>query len=43
MSLQDDNKATVGRWFTDFWCKTCNLAVVDEIARTGHAAEILAA
>ena len=19
MSLQDDNKATVGRWFTDFW------------------------
>ena len=32
MSLQDDNKATVGRWFTDFWGKTCNLAVVDEIA-----------
>jgi hypothetical protein len=32
MSLQDDNKAIVGRWFTDFWGKTCNLDVVDEIA-----------
>jgi predicted ester cyclase len=32
MSLQDDNKAIVGRWFTDFWGKTCNLGVVDEIA-----------
>jgi predicted ester cyclase len=32
MSLQDDNKAVVGRWFTDFWGKTCNLSVVDEIA-----------
>jgi predicted ester cyclase len=32
MSLQDDNKAIVGRWFTDFWGKTCNLRVVDEIA-----------
>ncbi|HXU57531.1 MAG TPA: ester cyclase [Verrucomicrobiae bacterium] len=32
MSLQDDNKAIVGRWFTDFWGKTCNLSVVDEIA-----------
>lgn len=32
MSLQDDNKAVVGRWFTDFWGKTCNLRVVDEIA-----------
>jgi hypothetical protein len=31
MSLQDDNKAIVGRWFTDFWGKTCNLDVVDEI------------
>jgi len=30
--LQDDNKAIVGRWFTDFWGKTCNLSVVDEIA-----------
>jgi predicted ester cyclase len=32
MSLQDDNKAIVGRWFTDFWGRTCNLNVVDEIA-----------
>jgi predicted ester cyclase len=32
MSLQDDNKAIVGRWFTDFWGDTCNLAVVDQIA-----------
>lgn len=32
MSLQDDNKAVVGRWFTDFWGMTCNLRVVDEIA-----------
>ena len=32
MSLQDDNKAIVGRWFTDFWGETCNLAVVDELA-----------
>jgi predicted ester cyclase len=32
MSLQDDNKAVVGRWFTDFWGRTCNLGVVDEIA-----------
>ena len=32
MSLQDDNKATVGRWFTGFWGKTCDLGVVDEIA-----------
>jgi predicted ester cyclase len=32
MSLQDDNKAIVGRWFTDFWGETCDLTVVDEIA-----------
>ena len=32
MSLQDDNKAIVGRWFTDFWGKTCDLRVVDAIA-----------
>ena len=35
MSLQDDNKAIVGRWFTDFWGKACNLATVDEIAAPG--------
>jgi predicted ester cyclase len=27
-----ENKAIVGRWFTEFWGKTCNLAVVDELA-----------
>lgn len=32
MSREDDNKAIVGRWFTDFWGKTCNLGIVDEIA-----------
>jgi predicted ester cyclase len=32
MSLQDDNKAVVGRWFADFWGKTCDLSIVDEIA-----------
>lgn len=32
MSKEDDNKAIVGRWFTDFWGKTCNLEVVDELA-----------
>jgi predicted ester cyclase len=32
MSKEQDNKAIVGRWFTDFWGKTCNLDVVDEIA-----------
>src|SRR5580692_238998 len=32
MSRQDDNKIVVGRWFTDFWGKTVNLAVIDQIA-----------
>ena len=32
MSKQDDNKAVVGRWFTEFWGKDVNLAVIDEIA-----------
>jgi predicted ester cyclase len=32
MSKQDDNKAVVGRWFTEFWGKTVNLGVIDEIA-----------
>ena len=32
MSVQTDNKATVGRWFTEFWGKDLNLAVIDEIA-----------
>jgi len=32
MSKEESNKAIVGRWFTDFWGKNLNLAVVDEIA-----------
>ena len=32
MSKAEDNKAIVGRWFTEFWGKTCNLSVVDELA-----------
>ena len=32
MSLQDDNKAIVGRWFTSFWGEKCDLSIVDEIA-----------
>jgi predicted ester cyclase len=32
MSKEEDNKATVSRWFTDFWDKTCNLGIVDELA-----------
>ena len=32
MSSVAENKAIVGRWFTEFWGKTCNLAIVDELA-----------
>jgi predicted ester cyclase len=32
MSKIEDNKTIVGRWFTDFWGATCNLAIVDELA-----------
>ena len=32
MSKEADNKAIVGRWFTEFWGKTCNLGVVDDLA-----------
>src|SRR5262249_32577327 len=32
MSKAEDNKAIVGRWFTEFWGKTYNLGVVDELA-----------
>jgi predicted ester cyclase len=32
MSIEQENKAVVGRWFANFWGKTCNLTVVDEIA-----------
>jgi predicted ester cyclase len=32
MSRETDNKAIVGRWFTDFWGKTCDLSIVDKLA-----------
>ena len=32
MSRVDDNKAIVGRWFTHFWGKEYNAAIVDELA-----------
>jgi predicted ester cyclase len=32
MSKEQDNKAIVGRWFTDFWGSRCNLGIVDELA-----------
>ena len=32
MTKQEDNKAVVVRWFTDFWGKTCDLSVVDDLA-----------
>ena len=32
MSREVDNKVIVGRWFADFWGKTCNLGIVDELA-----------
>src|ERR1700686_2022954 len=27
MSIEQDNKAIVGRWFTSFWGKTCDLSI----------------
>jgi hypothetical protein len=32
MSKEEQNKAVVGRWFTEFWGQNPNLAVIDEIA-----------
>jgi len=32
MSIEQDNKAVVGRWFANFWGQTCDLGIVDEIA-----------
>ena len=32
MSKEEDNKALVDRWFTEFWGETCKLSVVDELA-----------
>jgi hypothetical protein len=43
MSKEDDNKALVGRWFTHFWGKTCDLAIVDELAAPDMRPAIFAA
>src|SRR5262245_4782704 len=32
MTIEQDNKAIVDRWFTSFWGETCHLSIVDEIA-----------
>jgi len=32
MSKEENNKGIVSRWFTDFWGKTCNPSIVDELA-----------
>jgi predicted ester cyclase len=32
MSREQDNKAIVGRWFTEFWGDTWNPNIVDELA-----------
>jgi predicted ester cyclase len=32
MSNESENEIIAGRWFTDFWGKTCNLGIVDELA-----------
>jgi predicted ester cyclase len=32
MNKEASNKAIVSRWFTEFWGKNANLAVIDEIA-----------
>ncbi|MGF6177084.1 hypothetical protein ABIE33_005404 [Ensifer sp. 4252] len=32
MSKEEDNKAVVIRWFTNFWGRSVDLSIVDEIA-----------
>jgi hypothetical protein len=32
MSKEENNKAVVGHWFTEFWGNSVNIGVVDEIA-----------
>ena len=38
MSKQDDNKAVVGRWFTEFWGKNVESRGRRRDRRPGHAA-----
>src|SRR6202047_2488532 len=35
MSKEENNKAIVGRWFTDFWGRTCECGIVHEPAAPG--------
>jgi predicted ester cyclase len=35
MSKEQENKAVVGRWFTEFWGSTWNPRIVDELATPG--------
>jgi predicted ester cyclase len=32
MTTETDNKAIVGRWFTEFWGETVNLGIIEELA-----------
>ena len=32
MSIEQKNKEIVGRWFTSFWGKDCDLGIIDELA-----------
>ena len=43
MSKEEDNKALVGRWFTEFWGETCKLSVVDESRCSRHAPAVFPA
>ena len=43
MSKEADNKAVVGRWFTDFWGKNCQSRGHRRDCRARHAAQIFAA
>ena len=39
MSKEEQNKALVGRWFTEFWGPKVNLSAVDELAAPQWAAD----
>ena len=43
MSKEEDNKAIVGRWFTEFWGKDVQSVSCRRDCRAGHAAQIFAA
>jgi hypothetical protein len=39
VSKQTDNKTIVGRWFAEFWGRSCNLSVVDDLAAPDTSAD----